>query len=90
MSSINGRYDGSRSQMSAANSLWVDDGVTLADGFRNTVSRSFNAEVVSADFGDRNGVAERMGRWVSQHTQGMLKPNVKVSEREIMSVINTV
>ena len=90
MNSINGRYDGSRSQMSAANSLWVDDGITLADGFRSTVSRSFDAEVVSADFGDRNGVAERMGRWVSQHTQGMLKPNVKVSEREIMSVINTV
>ena len=47
LSSINGRYSGSKSEMSAANSLWIDDGYSLASDYQSTVKQTFEAEVTT-------------------------------------------
>lgn len=86
--SINGRYSGSQSQMSTANSLWVDDQHELSNDFKANVTNAFEAEVQSLPFND--STAQRMSQWVNQHTQGSLKPQITLEDNEVISIINTV
>ncbi|NMM97417.1 serpin family protein [Bifidobacterium olomucense] len=86
--SINGRYGSSESEMSAANSLWVDSQYTLADAFKATAKGSFDADMQSLPFND--ATAKRMSRWIADHTKGALKPNITLQDREVISIINTV
>lgn len=86
--SINGRYNGSKSEMSAANSLWVDDRYTLSDDFKATVKDAFGADVESLPFND--AAAKRMSRWIASHTQDALKPDITLRDGEVISIINTV
>lgn len=41
LSSINGQYSGAKSEMSAANSLWIDDDYSLASDYQSTVKKMF-------------------------------------------------
>ncbi|PJM79288.1 serpin family protein [Bifidobacterium scaligerum] len=86
--SINGRYNGSKSEMSAANSLWVDSQYTLADAFKATVKGSFDANIQSLPFND--AAAKQMSHWISSHTKNVLKPNITLQDKEVISIINTV
>ncbi len=43
LSSINGQYSGAKSEMSAANSLWIDDDYSLASDYQSTVKKMFEA-----------------------------------------------
>lgn len=88
LSSINGRYSGAKSEMSAANSLWIDDGYSLADDYRSTVKKMFEAEVTTLPFGNR--AAAKMSDWIAEHTNGSLKPKITLRDREVLSIINTV
>ena len=55
LSSINGRYSGAKSEMSAANSLWIDNGYSLASDYQSTVKQTFEAEVTALPFGNQAG-----------------------------------
>ncbi|KAB7785727.1 serine proteinase inhibitor [Bifidobacterium cebidarum] len=88
LSSINGRYSGSQSQMSTANSVWVDNRYTLNEDFKTTVETVFDADVQSLPLND--AAAQRMSRWINQHTQGSLEPRITLQSNEVISIINTV
>ena len=49
LSSINGQYSGAKSEMSAANSLWIDNDYSLASDYQSTVKKMFEAEVTSTN-----------------------------------------
>ncbi|MBT1174785.1 serpin family protein [Bifidobacterium sp. LC6] len=88
LSSINGRYSGSKSQMSTANSVWIDNQYTLDKDFKAAVEDAFDADVQSLPFND--AAAQRMSRWIEQHTQGSLHPKITLRNDEVISIINTV
>lgn len=41
--------------MSAANSLWIDNGYSLASDYQSTVKQTFEAEVTALPFGNQAG-----------------------------------
>lgn len=86
--SINGRYPASRSEMNAANSLWIDDGYPLAYDYLSSVGKDFDAQVTTLPFNDR--AAKRMGDWISRHTNGSMRPKITLRENEVLSIINAV
>lgn len=88
LSSINGHYSSSKSQMSTANSLWVDNQYTLNKDFKSVVENAFDADVQSLPFND--AAAQRMSQWIDQHTQGSLKPRITLEGNEVISIINIV
>jgi serine protease inhibitor len=90
MSSINGRYAKAKSEMSADNSLWIDDGYAFQDDYANTVKQSFDADLKTLDFGDKEKTGRSMSSWIAKHTRDMLKPKITISDKEILSIINTV
>ena len=88
LSSINGQYSGAKSEMSAANSLWIDDDYSLASDYQSTVKKIFEAEVTTLPFDDQ--AAAKMSDWIAKHTNGSLKPKITLRDREVLSIINTV
>ena len=88
LSSINGRYSGAKSEMSAANSLWIDDGYPLADDYQSTIKKTFEAEITTLPF--NNQAAAKMSNWIAKHTNGSLKPKITLQDNEVLSIINTV
>lgn len=88
LSSINGQYSGAKSEMSAANSLWIDDDYSLASDYQSTVKKMFEAEVTTLPFDDQ--AAAKMSDWIAKHTNGSLKPKITLRDREVLSIINTV
>lgn len=54
LSSINGQYSGAKSEMSAANSLWIDDDYSLASDYQSTVKKMFEAEVTTLPFEEQS------------------------------------
>lgn len=88
LSSINGQYSGAKSEMSAANSLWIDNDYSLASDYQSTVKKMFEAEVTTLPFDDQ--AAAKMSDWIAKHTNGSLKPKITLRDREVLSIINTV
>ena len=88
LSSINGQYSGAKSEMSAANSLWIDNDYSLASDYQFTVKKMFEAEVTTLPFDDQ--AAAKMSDWIAKHTNGSLKPKITLRDREVLSIINTV
>lgn len=69
-----------------ADSLWIRDGITphrewLA-GIRQCEAEVFDHE----PFGQTTG--RRMSDWVSEHTNGMLKPNIDVEPLSVLVLLN--
>ena len=71
LSSVNGQYSGAKSEMSAANSLWIDNDYSLASDYQSTVKKMFEAEVTTLPFDDQ--AAAKMSDWIAKHTNGSLK-----------------
>lgn len=88
LSSVNGQYSGAKSEMSAANSLWIDNDYSLASDYQSTVKKMFEAEVTTLPFDDQ--AAAKMSDWIAKHTNGSLKPKITLRDREVLSIINTV
>lgn len=86
--SINGQYSGAKSEMSAANSLWIDNDYSLASDYQSTVKKIFEAEVTTLPFDDQ--AAAKMSDWIAKHTNGSLKPKITLRDREVLSIINSV
>lgn len=74
--------------MSAANSLWLDDGYTIAREYQNTVKQAFDTETTTLPFNDQ--AATKMSDWIAKHTNGSLKPKITLRDREVLSIITTV
>lgn len=54
-----------------ANSIWVNEATPLRDGYRKTVSDSFDAEVANRDMKDPATLLA-INQWASDHTNGLI------------------
>ena len=65
-----------------ANSIWINQKKQIQDAYRDSVTKSFRAEVSPADFeGDVSGTVKKVNGWCDQKTHGMI-PEI-ITERNI-------
>jgi len=58
--------------LSIANAIVVNQEYSLLDSYKTTVSKHFEAEVSNLDFYDRKGSANKINKWCSDHTNGLI------------------
>lgn len=68
--SLAGRNDSSK--IALANALWIDDGFSLYDSYREAASGAYGASVDAVDFADAAGAAGRINGWASDSTGGLI------------------
>lgn len=74
--------------MTMSNSFWVDDSITINENFAEKAAENF---FTSAHYGDFQSpeLPKQMTDWVSENTNGLLKPEFKLSPDHVFSIINT-
>ncbi|WP_195199611.1 serpin family protein [Faecalispora jeddahensis] len=76
-------------KLKIANSVWMNQSVTWKQDFIKNAAENFYASSFSMDFSDPK-TAQSMAKWVTDHTNGTLKPQFEVSKDQILSILNTV
>ena len=71
------------------NSVWLNEGVSCKEGFLNTAASKFYSEVYQLDFADEEA-GKTMGKWIADHTNGTLSPELEVDPQQLLHLINTV
>ena len=63
---------GYQSKVKIADAVWVDNGLTLQEKFKNTVSDSFGAEVEAVDFSAAEKTCDVINSWCNKNTEGLI------------------
>ena len=63
---------GYQSKVKIADAVWVDNGLTLQEKFKNTVSDSFEAEVEAVDFSAAEKTCDVINSWCDKNTEGLI------------------
>ena len=63
---------GYQSKIKLADAVWVDNGLTLQEKFKNTVSDSFGAEVEAVDFSAVEKTCDVINSWCDKNTEGLI------------------
>lgn len=71
-----------------AHSVWLQQGFAYQPGFLDTAAAQ-RGELYSADFGSAQ-TGNAMGRWVADHTRGLLAPDIKTKPQQALAILNTV
>jgi serine protease inhibitor len=71
-----------------ANSLWLQKGKPFQKDFTDNAAKHFYASLYEVDFADA-GTGRLMSKWISDHTHGLLAPDIQVDKRQIMTILNT-
>ena len=61
-----------QSKVKIADAVWVDNGLTLQEKFKNTVSDSFGAEVEAVDFSAAEKTCDVINSWCDKNTEGLI------------------
>ena len=70
---------GYQSKVKIADAVWVDNGLTLQEKFKNTVSDSFGAEVEAVDFSAAEKTCDVINSWCDKNTEGLI-PKIITSD----------
>ena len=63
---------GYQSKVKIADAIWLDNGLTLQEKFKNTVSDSFGAEVEAVDFSTAEKTCDVINSWCDKNTEGLI------------------
>ena len=63
---------GYQSKVKIADAIWLDNGLTLQEKFKNTVSDSFGAEVEAVDFSAAEKTCDVINSWCDKNTEGLI------------------
>ena len=63
---------GYQSKVKIADAIWLDNGLTLQEKFKNTVSNSFGAEVEAVDFSAAEKTCDVINSWCDKNTEGLI------------------
>jgi len=81
--------DNKISKLKIANSLWLNDDTTFKDSFVSNAANNFYASSFSVDFHNKDS-AKTMSKWISDNTKGTLAPDLEISPKQVLSIINTI
>lgn len=71
-----------------ANSLWVDQDALLKEEYADLAAEEFYAASREVDFSSGD-VAAQMSQWISDQTNGLLKPDLSTDPDQLLAIINT-
>ena len=74
--------------MTISNSFWVDDSLSIKDDFAKRAAENFFTTSHYGDFQSAE-LPKQMTDWVSENTNGLLKPQFNLSSDQVFSIINT-
>ena len=78
-----------KTKLEIANAIVVNQNYTLLDKFKTTTKKYFEAEVSNMDFSDATGTANKINKWCSRHTNGLVPKIIdKVSADDIVYLMN--
>jgi len=75
--------------LQAANSLWMQNDWNFKSDFTDNAVKNFYSSIYNVDFKDKN-TAKLMGKWVSDNTNGVIKPEIITDAETILAILNTV
>lgn len=76
-------------KLQISNSLWMDSSIVWKDSFIKNAAENFYAYSFSKDFSDAQ-TGRLMAEWVSERTNGTLKPEIEIDSEQILSILNTI
>lgn len=76
-------------KLKIANSVWLGKESDFEEQYKKDVSEKLYSSLYTVDFKD-NSTADKMSKWISDNTNGILKPKVEITDDMIMSIINTI
>ena len=78
-----------KTKLEIANAIVVNQNYTLLDKFKATTKKYFEAEVSNMDFTDAAGTANKINKWCSRHTNGLVPKIIdKVEPNDIVYLMN--
>lgn len=72
-----------------ANSLWLDGRYAFDGDFISGAEENFYSSLFQVDFSDPS-LGEEAAAWISDNTEGLLKPEINFSKDERLAILNTV
>ena len=61
-----------KTKLSIANAIYVDEGYDLLPAYKDSVANYFDAAVANLRFADGKASADKINKWCSDHTNGMI------------------
>ena len=81
-------YTDDKTIVNTASSVWLKDGITILDSYRNAIESKFSAQVYTRDFSQRSTVGE-INAWCSKHTAGRIPSIVgELPRTTVMMLLN--
>ena len=74
--------------LTLANSLWLSEKYPLKASFAKGAATDFYASAYSVDF-SKQSTADKMEKWISDNTGGLLNPTFSPDPMQVLSIINT-
>jgi len=73
--------------LSIANAIIVDKGFALKKDYVSAVKKYYQAEVSNLDFADRTGSAQKINKWCSDHTNGMIPKILDQTDPDMLAYL---
>ena len=81
--------DNTVGKLKLANSIWMQNGINFKDSFINNAANEFYASLFNIDFSNKDDI-DKISKWISDNTNGLLSPKLATNPELLMSIINTV
>ena len=76
-----------KTKITMANALIVDQGFTLNDSYCSNVRSYYDAEVSNLPFSDTKGSAEKINKWCSDHTEGLIPKIIDETSPDMLAYL---
>ena len=76
-------------QLQIASSLWANQKIEMKQPFLDQTQEFYFAEVYKGDF-SLEETKKSMGRWVKEHTGGLIEPSIELDDQTVLSIMNTI
>lgn len=77
-----------RSAIRLGNSLWISDQLAVGEEYEKLAAEKFFASSYGVNFADPE-TGKRMGAWIAEKTNGVLKPELTLDRATLLAVLNT-
>ena len=80
----------SKNSIFLANSLWVNDGITIASGFRNMVEANYDSDIFRFNHQNISSANKELNNWVSQKTENKISEIEGFNNGIKLSLVNAI
>ena len=76
-------------QLQIASSLWANQKIEMKQPFLDQTQEFYFAEVYKGDF-SLEETKKSMGRWVKEHTGGLIEPSIELDDQTVLSIMKKI